>query len=135
MKQWIVFFVGFVAGVGIGWYLAMLVELPKVEREMSKNEQAFEQDVAKNAMFVNTRLKEYSRAAKPWEASTASIALVGLKDLETTNIENAKFRFAAMAATYYRAHLHDGDTNLLAQIKSCAATNAALSNAIFRMPH
>jgi len=131
MKRIIPFLVCLLAGIGIGWYFGYACPAAKNQRALLEKYQPLKEELETNMAYLNKQREEYSKLAKPWEASTASIALVGLKDLDTTNMEDARFRLTTLIAMYYRAHLHDGDTNLLGHIVSCAATNSALSNAIY----
>jgi recombinational DNA repair ATPase RecF len=62
----------------------------------------------------------------------AAIALAAFTKLEQGDIERAKWRLVTTISIYYRGHKHDGDSNLLARIERYAATNAAISNAIYR---
>lgn len=131
MKHTIPFLICLLIGIGIGWYFGYSRPVAKNQREFLEKYQTFKDELDTNMANLNEQREENSKLAKPWEASTAGIALVGLKDLDATNMEDARFRLATLVAMYYRAHLHDGDTNLLDHIVSCAAKNSALSNAIY----
>jgi hypothetical protein len=80
---------------------------------------------------LNKQRAEDFKAAKPYEASSASIALAALKSLDTNDTEGARSRLAAIVAIYYRGHSGDGDTNLLTSIATFAGKDAVLSNAIY----
>jgi hypothetical protein len=121
----------FLAGIGIGWYLGYSRPAAKNQRRLLEEYQPIKEEIETNMAYLNKQREESSKLAKPWEASTASIALVGLQDLNASNTGDANFRFATLVGIYFRAHLHDGDTNLLEHIASYATTNSALSNAIY----
>jgi hypothetical protein len=131
MKNALAFLICISAGIGIGWYFGYVCPAARNQRQLLEEYLPFKQEMETNMAYLNRQREESSKLAKPWEASTASIALVGLKDLDTTNLGDARFRLATLIAIYYHAHLNDGDTNILNRIASCAATNSALSNAIY----
>ncbi len=62
----------------------------------------------------------------------AAVALAALANLQRGQSQKAEHELATTLSIYYRAHRVDGDTNLIASIQAYAATNAALSNAIYR---
>ncbi len=134
VKRTVAFLICILAGIGIGWYFGYSRPVAENQRELLQQNQyikehfhEFDLDVAD----FKKRESEISVAAKPWEASTASIALIGLKDLDTNNMEDAKFRFAELVGFYYRGHLH-GDTNLLlTDIETFAAKDSVLLNEIY----
>ena len=127
MKLTIAFLVCILAGIGVGWYFGHTRAISEYQRETLKHLPTIE---AQTADFIRLRMEEF-KTGEPYEASGAPIALATLKNLDTNDLEGAKLRLAAMAAIYYRGHSGDGNTNLLSDIVSYAATNATLSNAIY----
>ncbi|MGZ4971694.1 MAG: hypothetical protein ACXWDN_02955, partial [Limisphaerales bacterium] len=115
----------------MGWYVCLIVHFPMVRREVLRQNAAIDQQVQTNLAYLNEQRKGYSESAEPWQASTASIALAGLKHLDKGEMDKAEFQFSSLVATYYRAHAKDGDSNLLERIEIYAATNKVLSNAIY----
>jgi hypothetical protein len=122
-KTTVAYLVCIAMGVGVGWYVGNTRPNANLQRVLAELE-------SETAEFSKQRT-EYFKAAAPYAASGASIALATLKNLEANDLERAKSRLAAMIATYYRGHLPEGDTNLLASIADFAATNSRLSNAVF----
>jgi len=76
--------------------------------------------------------QEYFDAMKRQDEMAAVIALAGLVKLDQGDLEKAKWRLRTAVSIYYRGHNHDGDSNVLRHITTYAATNVALSNAIYR---
>ena len=76
--------------------------------------------------------QEYLDAMKRQDEFAAAIALRVFYQLESGDTEGAKKNLATTISIYYRGHKHDGNTNVIAHIESYAATNAAISNAIYR---
>jgi hypothetical protein len=131
MKRTIAFLVCVMAGIGIGWYFGYTRPIAKHQRELLNEYQPIKDQLETNMADFHKRNAEEFKTAAPWEASSASIALAALENLKTNNLEDAKFRLAAIVAIYYRGHSHDGDTNLLADIVTFATTDTVLSNAIY----
>lgn len=127
MKHTIAFLVCILAGIGIGWYFGHIRAITEYQREALKHLPTIEAQMAD----LNKQRAEDYKAAKPYEASGASVALAALKNLDTNDVEGARLRLAAIVAIYYRGHSGDGDTNLLASIVSLAAKDTVLSNAIY----
>jgi len=78
------------------------------------------------------RLPEFFEASKREDEWAAAMALGALVKLEQGDEETAKSRLQKTISIYYRGHRLDGDTNVLRHITTFAATNAGLSNAIYR---
>jgi site-specific DNA-adenine methylase len=76
--------------------------------------------------------QEYLDAMKRQDEMAAAIALGALVKLDSGDLEKAKSRLQTAISIYYRGHRDDGDSNVLRHITTFAATNAALSNAIYR---
>jgi len=74
----------------------------------------------------------YFDAMKRQDEMAAVVALAALVKLDGGDIEKAKSRLHTAISIYYRGHRDDGDSNVLRHITAFAATNAALSNAIYR---
>jgi len=75
---------------------------------------------------------EYFEAMKRQDEFAATMALAALVKLDRGDIEKAKSRLEKTISIYYRGHRDDGDSNVLRHIVTFAATNSALSNAIYR---
>jgi hypothetical protein len=128
MKRAIPFFASVLVGVGVGWYWGHSRAISEYQREALKNLPTIEAQM----VAIDRQRAEYYKAAKPWEIGTAQIALAGLKDLDTNNTQDARFRFAELVGLYYRSHWNDGDTNhLLTYIVTFAAKDVVLSNEIY----
>ena len=126
MRFAIAFLACMLAGIGIGWYWGRSRAISEYQKESLKRQPALQAQLAD----LSRQREEELKAAKPYEASGASIALAALKDLKTNDVGGAKSRMAAIVAIYYRSHSGDGDTNLLRSIVSFAGTDMVLSNAI-----
>ncbi len=127
MKGLIAFLACIVAGIGIGWYWGHSRAVSEYQRDALQRLPALESQLTD----LNRERAEESKAAKPYEASGASIALASLKSLDANDVAGAKSRLAATVAIYYRSHLSDGDTDLLKSIESFAASDSVLSNSIY----
>lgn len=77
------------------------------------------------------KLPEFWAAAERQDEFAAGMALNVFGRLERGNIDGARQILARTVSIYYRGHKHDGDSNFLARIEGYAATNAAISNAIY----
>jgi hypothetical protein len=131
MKHIITFLACLLVGIGIGWYFGYSCPAAQRQRELLGKYQPLKEELETNMAYLNKQREEESKKAQPWMASSASIALAALKNLKTNDMEDAKYRLAAIVAAYYRGHSRDGDTNLLTSITTFAATDAAFSNAFY----
>jgi predicted negative regulator of RcsB-dependent stress response len=131
MKHAIAFLICVLAGIGIGWYFGYTRPIAKNQRELLKRYQPIKNQLEADMADFHRRNAEKFKAAAPWEASSASIALAALKNLDTNDVDGVRSRLAAMVAIYYRGHSGDGDTNLLTSIVAFAGKDAVLSNAIY----
>ncbi len=116
MKSIRAFSVCLLIGVGIGWYVGnsrAAQNQRRVVRELQEGVKSF-------------HLTEHE------DALAASIACSAFARLEAGETGKAKHTLATTISIYYRAHRVDGDRNLIAHIEAFAATNAAISNAIYR---
>jgi hypothetical protein len=77
-------------------------------------------------------MPEYFTAMQRQDEFAAAVALLAFKRLEADDTNRAEWELATTVSAYYRGHRLDGNTNLLARIVSYAATNSAMSNAIYR---
>jgi hypothetical protein len=132
MKNAIAILVCIALGIGIGWYCERMRSAVQAQRdfEVFKEEYLAKFNVELGT-FDKFREEEFNKAA-PWEASSASIALAALKNLDANDVQGARLRLASIAAVYYRGHSHDGDTNLITSLVTFAATDTVLSNALYR---
>jgi len=135
MKRIIAFLVCILIGIGIGWYYGYTRPVAKNQRELLKQYQYtrdnFHMTDAEMADFGKHE-SEYFAAMQRQDEFAAAIALAAFKNLEASNTDRAKWELETTVSAYYRGHLHDGNTNLLHHIVYYAATNSALSNAIYR---
>jgi hypothetical protein len=132
MKRGIIIVVCFVVGVGVGWYCRHVTDVWRDMVGMRKEVREYTGKLNEEIVAIDKMRAEQLQEAAPWEASTASIALAALKNLDTNNVQDARFRLAAMVATYYRGHNSDGDTNLIIRIENFAKTDSVLSNALYK---
>jgi hypothetical protein len=134
MKRIITFLVCILIGVGIGWYFGFSRPVAKNQRELLK-EYHYTLDHLHMTDAEMTEFgkhyKEYFEAMKRQDEYAAAVALLVYKRLGAGNVEGAKWELATTISTYYRGHRLDGNTNLLTRITSYAATNSAMSNAIY----
>jgi hypothetical protein len=134
MKRIISFLVYILLGIGIGWYFGYTRPAAKNQRELLKQYQHvrdnFHMTDAEMTEF-GKHYAEYFEAMKRQDEYAAAVALVAYKRLGAGNVERAKWELATTVSTYYRGHRLDGNTNLLTRITSYAATNSAMSNAIY----
>ena len=79
-----------------------------------------------------THQQEYFAAMKRQDEMAAAMALGALVKLEHGDIDQTRQVLEQTISIYYRGHRQDGATNLLHHIETFAATNASLSNAIYR---
>ena len=135
MKLIITSIVCLTVGIGVGWYFGYTRPTAKNQRELLKQYQytrdKFHMTDAEMADW-GEHMHEYFVAMQRQDEFAAAIALAAFTNLEATNTERAKWELETTISAYYRGHLHDGNTNLLHKIVSYAATNSALSNAIYR---
>ena len=114
--------------ISLAWYAWSNHKLLKEYRVVREN---FRMTDAEMADFAAHR-QEYFDAMKREDEMAAVIALAALVKLDAGDIEKAKSRLQTAVSIYYRGHRDDGDSNVLRHITEFAATNAALSNAIYR---
>jgi hypothetical protein len=137
MKRIIAFLVCILVGFGMGWYYGYTRPTAKDQRAILNNQQYFKAHLTNfDAAVADFKQREskISVAAKPWETASASVALMGLKDLETNDMAGAKYRLAELVGLYYRPYSHDANagTNLfLREIAAFAAKDVVLSNEIY----
>lgn len=131
MKLSIAFLVGILAGIGIGWYFGYSRPVVRNQRELLKEYQYtrdnFHMTDAEMADFANHKA-EYFEEMKRQDEMAAVIALMAL---EVGDTERAKKVLVTTVSSYYRVYSKNGNTNLIRHIVSYAATNSALSNAIY----
>ena len=133
--QPLVCFLCLLLGLSVGWYFGYTRPVAKDKRKLLKEYQVvrdnFKMTDAEMADFAEHH-KEYWEAMKRQDEMAAVMALAALVKLEQGDIERARTRLEGTISIYYRGHRHDGDSNVLRHITTFAATNAALSNAIYR---
>jgi hypothetical protein len=127
MKFTAAILISILAGIGIGWFAGY----SRVDAECHRKLVEEVRPMIGQFEVWNQERAAYAKKAEPWMASSASIALGALKHLKTNDTVGAKYRLASIVAVYYRAHSHDGDTNLLDGIVKFAATDSAFSNAFY----
>ncbi len=81
---------------------------------------------------IGAQLPTLAKQTERSDEFAAAVALSVFKELETGKLDRAKKHLGQTVSAYYRGHRYDGDTNVLAAIERYAATNAAISNAIYR---
>ena len=135
MKRIITFSVCVLLGVGVGWYLGFTRPAARNQRKLLSEYQFvrdnFHMTDEEMADFGEHRA-EYFAAMKRQDEMAAAMALGALVKLDQGDVEKAKSRLEMTISIYYRGHRLDGDSNVLRHITTFAATNAALSNAIYR---
>ncbi|MFO1477145.1 MAG: hypothetical protein U1F98_10895 [Verrucomicrobiota bacterium] len=135
MKRIVLFIIAILLGVGIGWYFGYTRPTVKNQRKLLREYQItrdnFQMTDAEMADFAEHR-QEYFEAMKRQDEMAAAMALGALVPLERGDVEKAKSRLQTTISIYFRGHRQDGDSNVLRHITAFAATNAALSNAIYR---
>ena len=135
MKRIGAFIICAAVGIGIGWYIGYTRPVAMHQREVLRQSEYFKSmsnNIVSGIADFNKLREEYARAAKPYEASSASIALAALKDLDTNDLDGARSRLAGIIATYYRNNSSNGDTNLLTRIEAFASEDRMLSNALYQ---
>ncbi len=134
MRRAITILVSIALGFSIGWYCGHTRLVVDTQHNVLESHKVITDYISNYntelTAFDKMRKEEFQTAA-PWEASTASISLAALKNLDTNDEDGARARLAAMIAIYYHSHSRDGDSNLLAKIVSLAAKNTVLSNALY----
>jgi hypothetical protein len=122
-------------GIGIGWYVGFNRPVAKNQRALLKQYQytrdKFHMTDAEMADFGKHEAQYFAEMQRQDELA-AALALQSFKDLEAGHTQRVKHGLATMVSAYYRQYSSDGNTNLIRHIVSYAATNAALSNAIYR---
>jgi len=114
--------------ISLAWYAWSNHKVLKEYRRVRDN---FHMTDAEMADFAEHH-QEYFDAMKRQDEMAAVIALAALVKLDGGDIEKAKSRLQTAISIYYRGHRDDRDSNVLRHITAFAATNAALSNAIYR---
>jgi hypothetical protein len=135
MKRTITFLICIAVGIGIGWYFGYTRPTARNQREVLRQAQYLRDHHHEFDSLIADLDKAravYRKAAKPYFAESASIALAALKRIDSNDVEGARSMLALPVANYYRGHSNDEDTNLLARIVAFAATDTVLSNAIYR---
>lgn len=135
MKRIIAFLVCLVIGFGAGWYFGYSRPVSKNRRELLKQYQytrdKFHMTDAEMADFGKHQAQYFAEMQRQDELA-AALALQSFKDLEAGNTGRVKHGLTTMVSAYYRQYSTDGNSNLIYHIVSYAATNVALSNAIYR---
>lgn len=135
MRHIIISLVCLLVGIGLGWFFGYTRPVARNQRELLHQYQVvrdnFHMTDAEMADF-GAHQQEYFAAMKRQDEIAAVIALAALVKIDQGDIEKAKWRLQTEISTYYRGHNYDGDSNVLRHITTYAATNAALSNAIYR---
>jgi len=109
MKRTIGFVICLLLGFSLGWYFGLTHQQKLLRQYQTEN-------LKKN---------------EPTEGFAAAIALVAYEKIEAGDTDTAKRRLATTISIYYQTHRLDGSPKLLALIVAYAATNAAISNAIY----
>jgi hypothetical protein len=122
-------------GFGAGWYFGYTRPAARNQRELIRQYQYVRDNFhMTDAQMVDfgAHQQEYFAAIKREDEMAALIALAALAKLDQGDLDMAKGRLQTAISIYYRGHSFDGDSNLLRHITDYAATNAPLSNAIYR---
>ncbi len=124
-----------VLGIGTGWYFGYTRPTAKNQRELLAQYQYvrdnFHMTEAEMADF-GVHQQEYFAAMRRQDEMAAAMALGALVKLERGDIDRTRHVLEQTISIYYRGHRRDGDSNVLRHIETFAATNASLSNAIYR---
>jgi hypothetical protein len=135
MKRIITFLVCILIGIGIGWYFGYSLPVAKNQRDLLEQYQytrdKFQMTDAEMADFGKHE-PEYFEAMRRQDEFAAAVAFWAFRNLEAGDTNRAEWELATTVSAYYRGHRLDGNTNLLGHIVSYAATNSAMSNAIYR---
>jgi hypothetical protein len=119
----------------VGWYFGYTRPSVTNQRELLKKYQLekdnFHVTDADMADFAAHK-KEYFEGMKREDEMAAAMAFAALLRLERDDIAKARNVLERTISIYFRGHRHDGDSNILRNIEIFAATNASLSNAIYR---
>jgi hypothetical protein len=110
MKVWIIALVCIVVGLAVGYHFGFNGAIAGTENGLARE-------------FHDTKHQDEFAAA---------VALAAFSRIQRGQSDQAKHELATTVSIYYRAHRLDGNTNLIASIESYAATNAAMSNAIYK---
>ncbi|MGP8201298.1 MAG: hypothetical protein ACLQU4_17545 [Limisphaerales bacterium] len=135
MNRAVIFLLCVAPGIAIGWYYGYTRPVAREQRQLLEYAQDFRDhfpNFESNMAALNKSREEYSKAAKPYMAESASRALAALKRLDSNDLGGTRTMLVAAIANYYRGHSNDGDTNLLARITALAAKDTVLSNAIYK---
>ena len=125
-------------GLSVGWYLGYTRPSVKNQRKLLKEYQTVRnafQLTDKEMATWGGRIPEFFDSVKRQDEMAALMGLSALARLEKGEPESAKNVLEKAISIYYRGHHGDGNSNLLRHITSFAATNASLSNAIYRPLH
>ena len=132
LNQYILFSICILVGIPILVELALVAKNQrKLLREYQLVKEHFQMTDADMADFAERR-QEYFEAMKRQDEMAAAIALGALVRLDRGDIAKTRNVLEKTISIYYRGHRHDGDSNVLRHIETFAATNASLSNAIYR---
>ena len=135
MRRVVIPLVCLLAGISVGWFLGYRRPVAKNQRELLRQYQIvrdnFHMSDADMADF-GAHQQEYFAQMKRQDEMAAVIAFAALVKLDEGDLEKAKWRLQTEISIYYRSHNRDGNSNVLRHITTYAATNAALSNAIYR---
>jgi hypothetical protein len=135
MKRIIAPLLWLIVGIGVGWFSGYMRPTARNQRELLRQYQYvrdnFHMTDAEMADF-GAHQQEYFAAMKRQDEIAAAMALGALVKLEQGDMEKAKSRLQTTISIYFRGHRDDGDSNVIRHITTFAATNAALSNAIYR---
>jgi hypothetical protein len=122
-------------GLSVGWYFGFTRPTRRDQEKLLKEyryvRDNFHMTDAEMADFGEHQA-EYLNALKRQDEMAAVIALGALVKIEQGDIATARSRLEKTISIYYRGHRDDGDSNVLRHITTFAATNAALSNTIYR---
>jgi hypothetical protein len=114
-------------GLSVGWYFGYT-------RPSIRMQQLHDEVKAQTGMSEKEMVRAVPEALAGIKREDESVALVGLKAigmLDRGETEKAKGYLAYWVGSYYRVyHESGGDTNLIAQIKTSAATNAFIAKEI-----
>lgn len=122
-------------GLSVGWYFGYTRPSVKNQRKLLKEYQVVRGAFGltdKQMAEIGEQLPQIRQQMAREDEMAAAMALGALVKLEQGDIEKAKSRLQTTISIYYRRHHHDGNTNVLRHIMTFAATNAALSNTIYR---
>lgn len=137
MTRFFEFLVAVLLGLGIGGYIGFKVGA-RSPIAINQAKLVMEYETAKDRFGMTdedmadfgAHQQEWFEGIKREDEWAAKIALGALVRLESGDIEKTRDVLEATISNYYLDHGEDGDSNLLWMIKTFAATNASLSNAL-----